>query len=119
MKQLKRDCKPEDANDRSLPSNSYLISYNDGTKIAHDIVMSSKQADIFDYYYDNFYSDEIVDQKNLMIPHPRLHLRNFVLYPLNDIASDFVHPILIKPINELLEECKDNDTPIESSLSLY
>lgn len=66
-----------------------------------------------------FYSDEIVDQKNLMIPHPRLHLRNFVLYPLNDIASDFVHPILIKPINELLEECKDNDTPIESSLSLY
>ncbi len=66
-----------------------------------------------------FYSDEIVDQKNLMIPHPRLHLRNFVLYPLNDIASDFVHPILIKPINELLEECRDNDTPIESSLSLY
>ena len=65
-----------------------------------------------------FYSDKIVDHKDLIIPHPRLHLRNFVLYPLNDIASDFIHPILLKPINELLEECEDNDSPIESSLSL-
>ena len=65
-----------------------------------------------------FYSDKIVDHKDLIIPHPRLHLRNFVLYPLHDIASDFIHPILLKPINELLEECEDNDSPIESSLSL-
>ena len=65
-----------------------------------------------------FYSDKIVNDEDLIIPHPRLHLRNFVLYPLNDIASDFIHPILLKPINELLEECKDNDSPIESSLSL-
>ena len=64
-----------------------------------------------------FYSNEIIDQKDLIIPHPRLHLRNFVLYPLNDIASDFIHPILIKPINELLEKCEDDDTPVESSLS--
>ena len=54
MKHLAKDCTPDKANDRSLPSNSYLISYNDGTKIAHDIVMSSKQADTFDYYYDNY-----------------------------------------------------------------
>ena len=65
-----------------------------------------------------FYSDEIVNYEDLIIPHPRLHLRNFVLYPLNDIASDFIHPILLKPINELLEECEDDDSPIESSLSL-
>ena len=65
-----------------------------------------------------FYSDKIVDYGDLIIPHPRLHLRNFVLYPLNDIASDFIHPILLKPINELLEECEDDDSPIESSLSL-
>ena len=65
-----------------------------------------------------FYSDKIVDHKDLIIPHPRLHLRNFVLYPLNDIASDFIHPILLKPINELLEECEDDDSPKESSLSL-
>ena len=65
-----------------------------------------------------FYSDKIVDDEDLIIPHPRLHLRNFVLYPLNDIASDFIHPILLKPINELLEECEDDDSPIESSLGL-
>ena len=65
-----------------------------------------------------FYSDKIVDYEDLIIPHPRLHLRNFVLYPLNDIASDFIHPILLKPINELLEECEDDDSPIETSLSL-
>ena len=65
-----------------------------------------------------FYSDKIVNNEDLIIPHPRLHLRNFVLYPLNDIASDFIHPILLKPINELLEECEDDDSPKESSLSL-
>ena len=65
-----------------------------------------------------FYSDKIVDDEDLIIPHPRLHLRNFVLYPLNDIASDFIHPILLKPINELLVECEDDDSPKESSLSL-
>ena len=65
-----------------------------------------------------FYSDEIINQKDLIIPHQRLHLRNFVLYPLNDIAADFIHPILLKSVNELLNECEDNDTPKESLLGL-
>ena len=65
-----------------------------------------------------FYSDEIVNHKDLIIPHQRLHLRNFVLYPLNDIAADFIHPILLKSVNELLDECEDNDTPKESLLGL-
>ena len=65
-----------------------------------------------------FYSDKIVNQKDLIIPHQRLHLRNFVLYPLNDIAADFIHPILLKSVNELLNECEDNDTPKESLLGL-
>ena len=65
-----------------------------------------------------FYSDEIVNQKDLIIPHQRLHLRNFVLYPLNDIAADFIHPILLKSVNKLLDECEDNDTPKESLLDL-
>lgn len=65
-----------------------------------------------------FYSDEIVNQKDLIIPHQKLHLRNFVLYPLNDIAADFIHPILLKSVNKLLNECEDNDTPKESLLGL-
>ena len=66
-----------------------------------------------------FYSNKIVNQKDLIIPHQRLHLRNFVLYPLNDIAADFIHPILLKSVNELLKECEDDETPVESSLSLF
>ena len=65
-----------------------------------------------------FYSDRIVNQQDLIIPHQRLHLRNFVLYPLNDIAADFIHPILLKSVNELLKECEDYETPKDSLLSL-
>ena len=33
------------------------------------------------------YEDMIINETNLVIPHPRMHLRNFVLYPLSDIAK--------------------------------
>ncbi len=64
-----------------------------------------------------FYSDKIINHKDLIIPHPRLQIRNFVLYPLNDIASEFIHPTLSKPIKELLEKSEDKDIPQESLLS--
>ncbi|MBP9135042.1 MAG: 2-amino-4-hydroxy-6-hydroxymethyldihydropteridine diphosphokinase [Saprospiraceae bacterium] len=54
-----------------------------------------------------FYDDLIFENENLMIPHPRLHLRNFVLTPLLDIEPDFIHPILKKSVWELYDECKD------------
>ena len=65
-----------------------------------------------------FYSNRIVNQKELIIPHPSLELRNFVLVPLNDIASDFIHPILSKSVKELLESSNDEDIPIESSRAI-
>ena len=49
-----------------------------------------------------FYDDVILDSPPLVIPHPRLHHRGFVLVPLNDIAPDLVHPVLGKLISELL-----------------
>jgi len=54
-----------------------------------------------------FYENEIIDGANLKIPHPLLHKRKFVLYPLNDIASSFRHPVLHKTVNELVGVCVD------------
>ncbi len=49
-----------------------------------------------------FYNDLILNTPALTIPHPHLHERAFVLVPLADLAADFIHPVLRKPIRELL-----------------
>jgi len=55
-----------------------------------------------------FFNNEIIDEKGLTIPHPRLHLRKFVLEPMNEIAPNFVHPVFKTTINQLLKNCEDN-----------
>ncbi|MEI7502222.1 MAG: 2-amino-4-hydroxy-6-hydroxymethyldihydropteridine diphosphokinase [Paludibacter sp.] len=47
--------------------------------------------------YDNI----IVDLQQLKIPHQLLHLRDFVLIPLAEIAPDLIHPVFFKTIKEL------------------
>ena len=54
-----------------------------------------------------FFNSDIITEKDIEIPHPRLHERNFVLKPLNDIASKIEHPILKKTVSELLNLSKD------------
>lgn len=54
-----------------------------------------------------FFNSDIIETKNLTIPHPEIQNRRFVLTPLAELSSDFVHPILKKTINELLIACKD------------
>ena len=53
------------------------------------------------------YGDKIINRNNLIIPHPRLHLRNFVLTPLMEIAPDLMHPILNKKIKDLFKNNTD------------
>lgn len=54
-----------------------------------------------------FYNNLITEQEHLVIPHPRLQLRKFVLIPLNEIASNYLHPSLNKTIFSILKECED------------
>lgn len=61
-----------------------------------------------------FYGNEVVDLPQLKIPHPYLHQRRFTLVPLSEIAAPFIHPILQKSIQNLLQECTD-----ESVVSTY
>ena len=50
-----------------------------------------------------FYGDQIIKTPNLVIPHPRLAERAFVLIPLAEIASELVHPVSRQTIGELLK----------------
>lgn len=54
-----------------------------------------------------FFNDEIIKLPGLVIPHPRLHERNFVLEPLSELAADLVHPIFNQTILQLKATCKD------------
>lgn len=49
-----------------------------------------------------FFDDEIIREKDLIVPHPRMHERRFVLEPLADIIPGKIHPVLGKTVSELL-----------------
>ena len=51
-----------------------------------------------------FYEDLIINQNGLVIPHPRMQSRHFVLKPLCDLNPDFIHPILGLKISQLLDD---------------
>ncbi len=54
-----------------------------------------------------FYNEEIIEKKGLTIPHPEIQNRKFVLQPLAEITSSFLHPILKKNTIKLLAETED------------
>lgn len=53
-----------------------------------------------------FYEDLITEDEEVTLPHPRMHLREFVLEPLNEIAPYKIHPLYRKRVFELLEEVR-------------
>jgi|SRR5690554_2977104 len=60
-----------------------------------------------------FYDKAVINERYIEIPHPRLHLRNFVLIPFAEINGSFVHPVLNKTINELIR-CSPDKSKVKS-----
>ena len=53
-----------------------------------------------------FYDDLVLSDDDLVIPHPDMTNRDFVLRPLNEIAPNAVHPVLNKTVSKLLKKLK-------------
>ena len=54
MRILHQNCDPSVADDRTLPYNAYLVTYEIDGAIAYDLVIPDKQVEIFDYYWDRY-----------------------------------------------------------------
>jgi len=57
-----------------------------------------------------FYEDRIINEKDLVVPHPRIQERMFVLKPLLEVSEDLIHPVLDKSVKCLFNNCTDNLT---------
>ena len=54
-----------------------------------------------------FYGDQIIHDGDLVVPHPRLHERRFVLAPLAELTRNFLHPVLGQTVSTLLAALRD------------
>ncbi|MEZ4922698.1 MAG: 2-amino-4-hydroxy-6-hydroxymethyldihydropteridine diphosphokinase [Crocinitomicaceae bacterium] len=54
------------------------------------------------------YEQEIIDEDGLIVPHPKMHLRSFVLVPLREIDNDWIHPVTKETIDQLLLSIDDS-----------
>jgi len=59
------------------------------------------------------YEERIIETKALVVPHPKIRERKFVLVPLSEIAAEVVHPVAGKSIQELLKGCKDESKVVK------
>ncbi|MFT5736021.1 MAG: deoxyguanosine kinase [Maribacter sp.] len=66
-----------------------------------------------------YYGSAVIHQENLIIPHPRMVDRKFVLKPLADIAPQFYHPTLKKDSRNLLQQCRDKGRLDKTEGELY
>lgn len=54
-----------------------------------------------------FFNKEIINKPELIVPHPQIQNRRFVLVPLNQLSPNLKHPVLKETIHELLMHCPD------------
>jgi len=61
-----------------------------------------------------FFGKEVIHKNGLIIPHPLMHLRKFVLVPMTKISPDLIHPLLGQTMVELLKGLENDDQAIFS-----
>lgn len=54
-----------------------------------------------------FWGDQVLHSESLILPHPRIALRKFVLLPLCEVAPDWIHPVSGRTVRRMLELCPD------------
>ena len=54
-----------------------------------------------------FFNHQVIRESGLLVPHPEMAKRRFVLQPLNDVIPAYIHPVYFKTVNELLIQCED------------
>jgi 2-amino-4-hydroxy-6-hydroxymethyldihydropteridine diphosphokinase len=75
---------------------------------------SSRTIDIDIIFYENL----TINQNGLIIPHPRMQSRHFVLVPMYDLNPDFVHPVLGLKTSQLLDELETRGDIVDINFSL-
>lgn len=95
--QLETDVKPE-----SLLAVCREIERSLGRDTEHRSGPRTLDLDIL------LYGDQVFEGPGLTVPHPRLHLRRFVLEPLSELAPTLVHPVLKQTLSHLLAQLTDN-----------
>lgn len=65
------------------------------------------------------YEDLCLQTEQLVVPHPEMHLRSFVLVPLAEIEPDLRHPVLQESVLTLLERLADDKSVTETTLALH
>lgn len=64
------------------------------------------------------YGDLCLQTEQLIVPHPEMHLRRFVLVPLAEIASELVHPVFQETVQTLLERLEDDKSAFKTTFTL-
>lgn len=64
------------------------------------------------------YDDVVMDDPDLILPHPRLHERRFALVPLADVGAEAMHPLLDRSVGQLLAALPAEDDVVPSAITL-
>mgnify|MGYP001403186486 CR=1 FL=1 len=73
IKLLHEDCDPAAVDDKSLPCTAFFVSYMKDDRKCFDLVISGKQVDIFDHYWDKYSSKFVSIEQSSGTANPKLY----------------------------------------------